>query len=197
MECNLKYQNKKRNKFCSLWPQNMATQCWFLSSGLLVEINNGFEVNIARSAAKSGRRERWTSVQALYSKLDKCTNLVQQVQWTGLWEDLRDKIEEASVLGLLFIKKTFPGEERISGFFFSFFPFQKYLQNERKVQVSCCFFCFRFFSFKIHLQEKGEPKYQVSLFLFIFGYLHEGGKTLLKDQASFFLKQYLQEERIS
>ena len=52
-----------------------------------------------------------------------------------------------------------------------------------------------FFSFKIHLQEKGEPKYQVSFF--IFGYLHEGGKTLQKDQASFFFKQYLQEERIS
>ena len=30
--------------------------------------------------------------------------------------------------------------------FFLSFLLQKHLQNERKVQVSCCFFCFRFFS---------------------------------------------------
>ena len=45
-----------------------------------------------------------------------------------------------------------------------------------KSKYHVAFFVFVFFSFKIHLQEKGEPKYQVSFF--IFGYLHEGGKTL-------------------
>ena len=61
MECNLKTE-KQETSCVRCDPLNMATQ-WFLSSGLLVEINNGFEVNIARSAAKSGRSERWTSVQ--------------------------------------------------------------------------------------------------------------------------------------
>ena len=143
----------------------MATQ-WFLSFGLLVEINNGFEVNIARSAAKSGRRERWTSVQALYNKCNEPASekicgirLKKPVYWVS------------------FFKKEFPGEERISGFFSFFLSFYKNICRMReKSKYHVAFFVFVFFFFKIHLQEKGEPKYQVSFF--IFGYLHEGGKTL-------------------
>ena len=89
------------------------------------------------------------------------------MQWTGLWEDLRDKIEEASVLGLLFIKKTFPGEERISGFFFSFFPFTIIFAEWEKSPSNMLFFLFSFFSFLKYICRRRGNLSTKFLFLYL------------------------------
>ena len=96
--------------------------------------------------------------------MDKCTNLYCKCN-----EPASEKICGMRLKPFywvsFFIKKIFAGGERIPSIGFLFFLsllLQKYLQNEREVQVSCCFFVF---VFRIHLQEKGEPKYQVSFFI--------------------------------